>query len=114
MIGEAYSGTHNVSTTEWSLTTDTAGPDVQTADGIYVGVLDLSNLAGGDTFRFQVMEKARAADTQRVLFSVDFTGVQSPANWRSEPFLLMHGWDMTLKRTAGADRVINWSVRKIS
>jgi hypothetical protein len=46
-ISEAFSGSETVSTTEWSLTTDTAGPDVDTTDGIYQAFLTLHSVRDG-------------------------------------------------------------------
>lgn len=56
-ITEAYSGTETVTTTEWSLTTDTAGPDADTNDGVYQCFVDVSAMANGDSFRFRAYER---------------------------------------------------------
>jgi hypothetical protein len=113
-ISEAYSSSETVSTTEWSLTTDTAGPDVDTTDGIYQAFLDLNALAAGDTFVFKVYEKTIAASTQRLVFTASFSGAQGCPVWASPTLILLHGWDMTLDRTAGSDRLIDWSIRKVA
>ncbi len=115
-ISEAFSGSETVSTTEWSLTTDTAGPDVETSDGVFQCFLDLNNLALGDSFEFRIYEKVQAADTQRVCFFATFSHAQgADAAIAVAPALtLINGWDMTLKRVAGSDRVITWSIRKLS
>jgi hypothetical protein len=111
---EAYTGTETVSTTEHSLTTDTAGPDTDTNAGIYQAFLDLNALAAGDTFVFKVYEKVRTGDTQRAVYEATFTGVQSTPVWVSPTLILGIGWDMTLDKTAGTDRAINWRISKVA
>lgn len=111
-LSEAFSGSETVSTTEHSLTTDTAGPDVETSDGVFQPVLDLSALAAGDVFVFKVYEKVLSGSTQRLLYSATFAGVQAQPNWAGPALILLHGWDFTLKKVSGTDRNIDWSVRK--
>lgn len=113
-ISEAYSGTETVSTTEWSLTTDTAGPDADTNDGVYQCFLDLNALAKGDVFEFKVYEKVLSSSTQRVIYSARFTNAQSEPVWVSPSLILLHGWDMTLDKISGTDRAIDWSIRKVA
>lgn len=111
-ITEAFTGSETVSTTEWSLTTDTAGPDADTSDGVFQAYLELNALAAGDVYEFKVHEKVQAGSTQRIVYSAVFADVQSPAVWVSERLMLMHGWDMTLDKISGTDRLIAWSIRK--
>lgn len=115
-ISEPFAGSETIGTAEWSLTTDTAGPDVETSDGILQCFLDLNALALGDTFEFRIYEKTQAADTQRVCFMATFNNAQGAdaAIAVSPALVLMNGWDMTLKKTAGTDRVITWSIRKVA
>jgi hypothetical protein len=110
---EAYTGSEAISTTEWSLTTDTAGPDTDTNVGMYQAVLDLNALAAGDVFEFRVYEKARSADTQRLMFTATFSNVQGTPNWISPPMILGNGWDMTLDKISGTDRTITWRISKV-
>ena len=111
-ITEAFAGSETVSTTEWSLTTDTAGPDVETSDGFFQPFLDLNALAAGDEFVFKIYEKAQAADTQRLVHQAYFNGPQYMPIYVGPALMLMHGWDMTLDKLAGTDRAITWSIRK--
>jgi hypothetical protein len=113
-ISEAFSGTETVSTTEHSLTTDTAGPDAETSDGVFQCFLDLNALAAGDEFLFRVYEKVLSSSTQRAVYSATFIGVQGQPNWVSPSLILLHGWDMTLDKIAGTDRSIDWSIRKVA
>lgn len=113
-ITEHAAVSETVSTTEWSLTTDTAGPDLDTTDGVFELFLDLSSLAKGDTFTVRLYEKVQAGGTQRIVVEWFFANAQSPANWTSPAFILLHGWDFTIVRTAGSDRAITASVRKVA
>lgn len=111
---EAFTGTETVSTTEHSLTTDTAGPDTDTTAGIFQAFLDLNALAAGDEFRFNVYEKVRTGDTQRLVYTATFAGAQGTPVWVSPTLILGVGWDMTLDKIAGTDRAINWRISSIT
>ena len=113
-ITELYAVSETVSTTEWSLTTDSAGPDADTTDGVFQCWLDLSALLKADLFRFKAYEKVNSASTQRVVFSADFANAQSEPIWVSPSLILMHGWYMTLIKVSGTDRAILASVRQVA
>lgn len=112
-ISEAFAGSEAVSTTEWSLTTDTAGPDTETGDGIYQIFLDVSDMVTGDELQIRVYEKVQAADTQRICYQSNLVGPQSPPIWISPSLILMNGWDVTLDAIAGTITV-TWSIRKVA
>lgn len=111
-ISEAFTGTETVSTTEHSMTTDTAGPDVETSDGVFQAFIDLSAMSSGDVFRFRLYEKVLSGSTQRLVMRATFANVQAEPVWISPWIGLMHGWDMTLVKISGTDRSIDWSIRK--
>lgn len=112
-ISEAYAGSEAVSTTEHSCTTDTAGPDVDTNDGVYQIFLDLSDMIAGDQLQIRLYEKVQSSSTQRVAFEAILTGAQSQPVWVSPTFILLHGWDVTLDALAGTITV-EWSIRKVA
>ena len=113
-ISELYTGSETITTTEWSMTTDTSGPDTDTTDGVFQAFIDLANIENGDVFRFRIYEKDRGSGTQRPIFENFFVGVQGIPLYVSPPFILIHGWDMTLLKISGTDRTITWSIRQIS
>lgn len=113
-ITEAFANTQSVGTTEHDLPSDTTSLGSQTDDGVYQPFLDLSALADGDTFTFRVYEKAQAGDTQREFWKQSFSNTQGAKGWPGPSFVLMNGWTMTLKKDAGTDRTITWSIRKIA
>lgn len=109
---EAYAGTETVSTTEWSMTTDTTGPATDTSSGLFQAFIDLNALVFGDVFEFCVYEKCRTGDTQRKVYAAQFANAQAAPIWASPALILGVGWDMTLKRVSGADRAIAWRISK--
>jgi hypothetical protein len=115
-ISEAFAVSETVTqATEWSLTTDTAGPDLNTDDGVYQLFLDLNTLVDGDTIRIRFYEKVQAADTQRAFFTQDISNAQGAVdNWVSPSFVLLHGWDITAQMVTATSRAITSSVRKIA
>lgn len=114
-ISEAWAGSFTSSTTELSLISGTSTLQADGTDGIYQVFLDLNALTGGDTFEFRVYEKVQSSSTKRVVMIATFSNAQGAdsANWVSPSLILINGFDFTLKRTAGADRTIEYSVRKV-
>lgn len=113
-ITELYTGTEAVTGTEWSLTTDTSGPDVDTSDGVFQAFIDLNALLAGDQFQLRIYEKTRGADTQRIVYEEIVTGAQAQPILVTPSLVLMNGWDFTLKKLAGTDRTITWSIRQVA
>jgi hypothetical protein len=111
---EAFTGTETVSTTEHSMTTDSSGPDADTTAGVFQPFLDLNAVAAGDTFRFAVYEKARTGDTQRKIYTAEFSGAQPTPLWAGPTLLLGIGWDMTLIKVAGTDRSVVWRISQVA
>lgn len=114
-ITELISGTEAISTTEWSLATDTSYDtgDAQTTDGVFQVWLDLSDMIAGDQLQIRIYEKVRSADTQRIAYEAILTGAQSQPVWVSPSLVLMHGWDITADALAGTITV-NWSIRQVA
>ncbi len=112
-ITELYSGTEAVGATEHSCTTDTAGPDADTTDGVFQVFLDVSDMIAGDELEIKIYEKCRSADTQRVVYQANLVGAQAQPIWVSPSLVLMHGWDVTLDAIAGTITV-NWSIRQVA
>lgn len=114
-ITELYSGTEAVAGTEWSCTTDTAGPDVDTTDGVFQVFLDVSDMVAGDELQIRIYEKCRSGDTQRIAWQDTLIGVQSTPIYVTPSLILMHGWDVTLKQIAGtANITVLWSIRQVA
>lgn len=112
-IVELYTGTEAVGATEHSCTTDTAGPDADTTDGVFQVFLDVSDMIAGDQLQIRIYEKVRSADTQRIVYQSILTGAQADPIWVSPSLVLLHGWDVTLDALAGTITV-NWSIRQVA
>lgn len=114
-IAELYSGSATISTTEISLVSGTSSLQSDTADGIYQVFLDLNALANGDSFELRIKEKVRSADTQRIVYRMNFANAQtSQPNAATPSLILMHGWDVTIIKISGTDREIPWSIRQVA
>ncbi len=113
-IAEAYAGTQAVDTTEWSTTTDTAGPDVTTPDGVYQMFLDLSDMVTGDQLQIRLVEGVAGSSTVTTTTSIFYLyGPQPFPIWVSPTYVLVTGWDWTLKALAGTITV-DWSIRAVT
>lgn len=114
-LSEPYVDTGtSISTTEYSLTNDSTTIAAQTDDGLYQAFIEFNNMQAGDVYVVRIREKVYGAATQRVVQSWTLAGVQAEPVWVSPHLQLMHGWDITVQRTAGADRSIAWSIRKVA
>jgi hypothetical protein len=114
-ITELINGIETVTTTEWSMATDTSYDtgDAQTTDGVFQVFLEVAALASTDEYRVRIYEKVRSAGTQRVVYDATLVGTQ-PGPFVSPSLILMHGWDMTIIKVAGTDRSIEWSIRQLT
>jgi len=110
-ISEAYSGSQTATiSTEHVLNTTTP----ETTDGIYQVWVDTANMVAGDIVELHIKEKVISSGTIREALIATLSGAQSDAAWVSPSMILMHGWDVTLKQTAGTGRVFPWSIRKVA
>lgn len=112
-ISEAYTATATISTTEYSLPNNSTTLASITDDGVYQVFIDLANLAVGDEYEIKIKEKVTSGGTQRTVYTAYQDGAVG------EPFVtpslvLLHGWDVTMKKIAGTDRSISWSIRKVA
>ena len=110
----AFSGRQTISTTSYSLTTSSTTLAAQTTSGIVQLVLGLKNMVAGDAYRLQIFEKVLSDSVQYAAHSVTYSGAQSTPNVIIPAAYLSIGWDFTLTRLAGTDRVIEWSIRQVA
>lgn len=107
---EAYSGSATIGVTEFSLTNNSTVIASQTAKGTYQAVVRLANMVAGDQYEIRALEKCRAGDPQESALVAIVTGAQTDL-WVSPALMLGNGWDVTVKKLAGTDRAIAWSIR---
>jgi hypothetical protein len=114
-ITEAYAGSATISTTEISLVSGTGTLQSVTDDGVYQLWLDCNAITNTETFELKIKEKVQSTGTQRVVFYAIIGYAQgNEPNFVSPSLVLMHGWDVTLKKLTGTDRAISWSIRKVA
>ena len=101
-----------ISTTEYSLPNDGTTLTPQTSDGIYQFFIDLGNMADGDQYEIKLYEKCDSGGVQRLVETWVRTNAQTKKMFVIPSFILGEGWDLTVKRLAGTDRSIAWSIRK--
>jgi hypothetical protein len=104
----------SISTTEYSLPGDAAGPTTQTTDGVFQVFIDFGNMAAGDQYRIRLYEKYDSGGTQRLVEEWILTNAQSKPMFVIPSFVLGEGWDVTVLKLAGTDRTIYWSIRKVA
>lgn len=104
-----------IGTSEWSVTTNTAGPDADTTQGIYQLFWDpaVATMAKADDFEARIYEKVLSGGTQRLVWTSRTMDTQS-RNLVSPMLHLKNGWDATLIKIAGTDRAMDASLRRVA
>jgi len=103
-----------IGATEWSVTTNSAGPDLNTTAGVYQLWVDATAMLKADEFAVRAYEKVEGTGgAQKLFLKMVLSDVQSEI-FVTPTFILMNGWDFTLQKVAGTDRVIDASVRKVA
>lgn len=107
-IANAANGTQAATiSTEHTLATETAV-------GVYVLTVDLSNMASGDTMTLRAKVKTLTGSTSTKESSITFTGAQDPAVFQSKPIAVEHEVVFTLQQTAGTGRSFPWSLAVVT
>ncbi len=107
-VSEHETGSKTSDGTEQTL--NTTSPDL--TDGAFQLVVDLNTMVNDDEITLRIKEKARSGDTQRLVWSASYKHIQARPLSVSPPLILLHGWDMTLEKTAGSNTAFPWSIRK--
>lgn len=121
ITGSGISEPHTLSAvtignTAISIPSGTATLSTRTEKGMYQLFIDpiATALAAADAFLLEVWEKVEATGgTKRVIYEAPLVGTQLE-NFVSPVLELKRGWDATLRRTAGADRAMDASIRKVA
>ena len=98
-----------VGTSEHYLISDSTTMTPQTTDQIVLGYLDVSALAAGDQFQVTVYEKANGGTATAVDPPSILAGEQSTL-FEIKARLLGSGYDIGVKKLAGTDRSIGWTL----
>lgn len=107
----AFSGSAAIGSTEWSLTANMAGPVEETSDGIFQALIDFANLATGDIYIVRIYEEIlNSAGAQRLVYTAEVSGDQAEDIAVTPPLFLGIGWDVTVQKISGTDRLIDWRI----
>jgi hypothetical protein len=104
-----------VGATAISIVTGTTTPASVTDDGVYQLWVDgVATMTKTEEYEITVREIVEATGaTQRLVFRATIKGVQSEV-FVTPTLILMHGWDMLIKKLAGTDRAFDASIRKVA
>lgn len=105
-----------ISTTEWAVAQNEAftvnSTSLNTDAAAICLWLDLSDMIKADEIEIRLYEKVEATGgQQRLVQAWRRLGVQASV-WVSPAFMVMNGWEWTLKRIGGTDIVVDASIRK--
>lgn len=112
-IAELYTNTASIGTVEYSLPNNSTTPASITDDGVYQVWIDAATMTVTEEYEISIKEKATSGGTQRLVYHGHIAGVQT-SNWVSPSLILLHGWDVTMKKIAGTDRSFSWSIRQVA
>jgi hypothetical protein len=99
-----------ISTTEYYLGSDSTTKVDQTDDCMLQVWIDFGAMIAGDQYQVRIYEKINAG-TQRTILEAILTGAQS-SPFVSMTLIVGDAWEVSVKRLAGSDRSIGWSLRK--
>lgn len=113
-FSELYSGSATIGSTEYSLTNNSTTIASQTTDAVVTPVVDLTAMQAGDKYEVRFIEKVASSDSQKnVMPPAVFEGKQTSPQY-FPPVQVLHGWDVTVRKLAGTDRTIVWSIRGVT
>ncbi len=112
-ITAPYEDSASIGTTEYSLPNDSTTLTPITVDGVYQAMIDFSAMTTADQYQVKVYEKVLSAGSQITLYNAVLTGIQ-PQGFVIPSLILLHGWDITVKKLAGTDQTIGWSIRQVA
>lgn len=88
--------------------------DTETTAGVYVLVVDTSNMANGDIVTFRLYSKYASGGTSRIAFSANYAHAQTEPNKYSPPIPIDTELVCTLEQTDGTGRDYYWSLLKVA
>jgi hypothetical protein len=112
-ITEAYTGSATIGTTAYSLPNASTTLTPITVDGVYQVFIDFAALTTTEQYEVTIVEKVRSASGQLDVYTSVVTGTTAPI-WVSPSLILLHGWDVQVRKLSGTDRAIGWSIRQVA
>ena len=108
------SASPTIGASEYSFAAASTSLPTKTDIGVYQLTADLNALAVGDQFLIQQYEMGVSGGTKRVVQEWPLNGAQGMPNYISPSFILGNGFDWTIKKLAGTDRAIPFTLWRIS
>jgi hypothetical protein len=102
----------SIGSAEFSLPNGSTTLTAQTTEMVLQPFISFANLAAGDRYRVRVYEQMDGG-TSRPIYDRCVDGAQSRL-WTCPALLVGGGWDVTVTKVAGTDRVIAWSMRVVN
>jgi len=112
-ITEAYTGSASIGTALYSLPNASVTLTPITVDGVYQVFIDFSEMTVTDQYEITILERAQTASAQLDVYTSVVSGTSTPL-WVSPSLILLHGWDVQVRRLLGANRTIRWSIRQVA
>lgn len=113
-VNALYENSALIATTEYSLVTNSTVLAADTNQGVFQFLIDFNALAGTDRYECKIYEKVVSGGTQRIVSVAYFAPNAAEPIALFPAMVLMHGWDVTLKRVGGTSRTIAWSLRQLT
>lgn len=101
-----------ISTTEYGLASDSTSITYQTTDCIMQCMIDFVNMVAGDSYEVKVYEKIDGTNA-RVVWYIVLEGAQ-PRPVVTPSLGVGNGWEVTVKRLAGSDRSVLWTLFQVT
>ena len=108
-----YEDSATIGTTLYSLPNDSTTLTPMTVEGIYAVFVDLSAMTVTEQYEVTILEKVTPAGAQLAIYQSVITGTTAPTLVYPSLYL-KHGWDVQVRKLAGTDRSIGWSIRAAS
>ncbi len=112
-IAAPYEDFATIGTTLYSLPNDSATLTPITADGVYQVFIDFSAMTVTEEYEVTILETIRSGGSQFEIYQAVIRGTTQPT-WVSPSLILLHGWDVQVRKLAGTDRSIGWSIRQVA
>ena len=90
------------------------GSSGDTASGIFVLMVDTSNMQRGDQIEIQLTAKVISSGSEVTVWETTLANQQDEPLFVSPTHLLLHGWTYQLRQTLGVSRNFNWSIRRVA
>jgi hypothetical protein len=107
-IAEVTSGTQSA-----TLDTEHTLGAAQTDDEVYVGRVNVTNMASGDVLRVRSYVKVVSAGSLALWQDETLSGVQTEKVFDLNPVGSVHSFEFRIEQTDGTGRSYEWSILKV-